>query len=148
MYMCVRISLSLYIYIYNMYVCVSLSLSIYIYIHRYIDRQIDREIERERERERCRTNRLLTTVTCQRSTEVPLRRSALSVCPCGDSWGTPLQLDTSYSRSPVKPPRGQTLRSPRPKVTSMLTPNLERLARGHMEAALQGRNRRKAGDYV
>ena len=57
----------------------------------------------------------------QWSTEVPLGRSALGVCPCGDPWGTLLQLETSYSRAPVKLPRGQTLRSTRPKVTSVLT---------------------------
>ena len=40
----------------------------------------------------------------------------------GDPWGTPLQLERNYSRSHVKPPRGQILRSPRPKVvTSVLT---------------------------
>ena len=44
------------------------------------------------------------------------KRGALSICPCGDPWGTPLQLEISYSWSPIKPPRGQTLRSPRPKV--------------------------------
>ena len=57
----------------------------------------------------------------QCSTEVPIRRSALSVCPCGDPWGTPLQSELSYSWAPVKIPRGQTLRSPRPKVPSVLT---------------------------
>ena len=45
-----------------------------------------------------------------------LRRSALSVCPCGNPWGTPLQSEIRDSWTPVKPPRGQTLRSPRPKV--------------------------------
>ena len=30
------------------------------------------------------------TLYTQRSTEVSLGRSALSVCPCGDPWGTPL----------------------------------------------------------
>ena len=53
----------------------------------------------------------------QRSTEVPLGRSALSVRPCGDPWGTLLHLVRRYSRAPTKPPRGQTLRSPRPKLT-------------------------------
>ena len=38
---------------------------------------------------------------------MPLRRSALSVCPCGHPRGTPLRLDP---RAPVKPSRGQTLR--------------------------------------
>ena len=57
----------------------------------------------------------------QRGTEVPLRRSALSVCPGGDPWGTLLSLEIRYARAPVKPPRGQTLGSPRPKVTSVLT---------------------------
>ena len=52
---------------------------------------------------------------------MPLRRSALSVCPCGNPWWTPLQLEISYSWAPVRPPRGQTLRLPRPKVTSVLT---------------------------
>ena len=46
----------------------------------------------------------------------PPRRSALSVCPCGDPRGTPLQLEIRETWAPVKPPRGQTLRSPRPKV--------------------------------
>ena len=32
--------------------------------------------------------------------------------------GTPLQLEINYSRDPVKPLRGQTLRSPRPKANS------------------------------
>ena len=39
--------------------------------------------------------------------------------PIGDPWGTPLQVETSYAWGPVKPPRGQPLRSPRPKVTSV-----------------------------
>ena len=56
----------------------------------------------------------------QWSTEVPLRRVALGVCPCGDPWGTPFQVNISYSWTPVKPTRGQTPRSPRPKVTSVL----------------------------
>ena len=46
----------------------------------------------------------------------PLRTNSLSVCPCGDPWGTPLQLEINYSWAPVKPPGGQPLRSPRPKV--------------------------------
>ena len=54
-------------------------------------------------------------------TEVPLRRGALSVCPCGDPWGIPLQVEIRHSWAPVRPPRGQTLRSPRPKATSVLT---------------------------
>ena len=57
----------------------------------------------------------------QWSTEVPLRRGARSVCPCGDPWGTPLQLEIKHSWAPAKPPRGQALRSPRPKVNSVLT---------------------------
>ena len=55
---------------------------------------------------------------------MPLRRSALSACPCGDPWGTPLQSEIRCSWAPVRPRRGQTLRSPRPKVTSVLTSNL------------------------
>ena len=65
--------------------------------------------------------RLLASPACineARSTEVPLRRGALSVCPCGDPWS--VQLERRHSWAPVKPPRGQTLRSPRPKVTSAL----------------------------
>ena len=42
----------------------------------------------------------------QRSTKVPLRRSALSACPCCDPCGTPLPLDINYSWSPAKPPKG------------------------------------------
>ena len=57
----------------------------------------------------------------QGSTEVPLSRSALGICPCGDPWGTPLQLEIYHSWAPVKPPRGQPLRSPRPNVYSVLT---------------------------
>ena len=49
----------------------------------------------------------------QRSTEVPPRRSALSVCPCGRPWGTPLQLEIRCSWAPVKPPEGRST-----KVTS------------------------------
>ena len=55
----------------------------------------------------------------QRGTEVPLRRSPVSVRPCGGPWGTPHQLEVRYSWAPVKPPRRQTLRSPRPNVTSV-----------------------------
>ena len=55
---------------------------------------------------------------------MPLRRSALSVCHCGDPWGRLLQVETRHSWAPMKPPRGQTLRSPRPKVPSMLTRHL------------------------
>ena len=62
--------------------------------------------------------RLLSSIT---SSEVPPRRSALSVCPGGDPWGTPTQLEIRDSWAPGKPPRGQTLRSPRPTVTSVLT---------------------------
>ena len=36
------------------------------------------------------------------------------------TWGTPLELEISVSRAPAKPPRGETLRSPRPNVTSVL----------------------------
>ena len=57
----------------------------------------------------------------QQGTEVPLRRSALRVCPCGDPWGTLLQLEIIHSWAPIKPPRGQTLRSPRPRVASVIT---------------------------
>ena len=63
----------------------------------------------------------LSRVLCQRSAEVPVWRSALSVCPCGDPWGTPLQVEMIYSLAPAKLARGQTLRSPRPTVTSVLT---------------------------
>ena len=59
-----------------------------------------------------------------------LRRSALSVCPCGDPWGTLLQLEITYSRAPTKPPQRQTLRSPRPKVTSVLTRQAKAHAKG------------------
>ena len=41
---------------------------------------------------------------------IHIRRSALSVCPCGDPWGTLLQLGIRHSGAPIKPPRGQTLR--------------------------------------
>ena len=57
----------------------------------------------------------------QGSTELALGRSALSVCPCGDPWGTLIQLEITYSWATLKPPGVQTLRSPRPKVTSALT---------------------------
>ena len=50
-----------------------------------------------------------------------LRRSALGVCSSGDPWGTPLQLETRHSWAPVMATRGQTLRSPWPKATSVLT---------------------------
>ena len=55
-----------------------------------------------------------------------IRRLALShgIGTPGDPWGTLLQVEISYSRSPVKPPRRQTLRSPRPKVTSVPTRSL------------------------
>ena len=43
--------------------------------------------------------------------DTPPIRSELFSVPC----------KASYSRSPVKPPRGQTLRSPRPKATSVLS---------------------------
>ena len=33
---------------------------------------------------------------CPWSTEVPLGRNALSVCACGDPWGTPLNAEISY----------------------------------------------------
>ena len=54
-------------------------------------------------------------------------RSALSVCPWGDPW--PLQLETRHSWAPVEPPRGQALRSPRPKDTSVLIRNMHVLTR-------------------
>ena len=41
-------------------------------------------------------------------------------CPCGDPRLTPLPLEIRHSWVPIKPPRGQTLRSPRPRVTSVL----------------------------
>ena len=34
---------------------------------------------------------------------MPLRSSSLSVCPCGDPWGTLLQAERTYSWAPVKP---------------------------------------------
>ena len=37
-------------------------------------------------------------------------KNALSACPCGDAWGTPLQLNMYISWAPTKTPRGQTLR--------------------------------------
>ena len=44
-----------------------------------------------------------------------------TVCPCWDAGGTLVHLEIiGYSWAPIKPPRGQTLRSPRPKVTSAL----------------------------
>ena len=43
-----------------------------------------------------------------------------SVCPSGDHWGTRLQLEIRWSWTPVRPSRGQTLRKPRSKVTSVL----------------------------
>ena len=61
--------------------------------------------------------------TIQRSTEVPLRRSALSVCPCGDLWGTPLQLEISYSRAPTKPPQGRNTEVTSAKGRSCACPN-------------------------
>ena len=48
---------------------------------------------------------------------MPLRRSALSVSPCGDAWGTPLDLETGYSWAPIKPPEGTNT-----KVTSAKGP--------------------------
>ena len=42
---------------------------------------------------------------CQRSAEVPLRRSALHVCPRGGPWGTPLQLDISLFMGSCKAPK-------------------------------------------
>ena len=41
--------------------------------------------------------------------------------PRAHPWGTPLQVEISCSWAPVKTPRGQTLRSPRPNVTSAPT---------------------------
>ena len=45
----------------------------------------------------------------------------LGLWPKFSGGETLLQLEISYSWAPVKPRRGQTLRSPRPKVTSVLT---------------------------
>ena len=82
----------IYVYLYSyISLCLSISLSlctymytcIYIYIYIYIMRG-------------------------QWGTEVPLRRSALSVCPWGDPWGTLLQSEVSCSWAPTKTPRGQT----------------------------------------
>ena len=72
----------IYIYIYT-HLCIYIYMYIYIYIYIYS----------------CLTScRPPATAPrggtlSQRSTEVPLRRTALSVCPCGDAWGTPLQLE-------------------------------------------------------
>ena len=44
---------------------------------------------------------------------MPLRRGALSVCPCGDPWGTPLQVEINYFMGPCNAPKGTN-----PKVTS------------------------------
>ena len=56
---------------------------------------------------------------------MPLRRSALSVRPCEDPWGTLLHLEVGYSRAPYEAPKeGQTPRSRRSKVTSVPTANL------------------------
>ena len=43
-------------------------------------------------------------------------------CTCGNPWGTVLQWQTRHSQAPIETPRGLTLRSPRPKVTSVLSP--------------------------
>ena len=43
--------------------------------------------------------------TTSRHIRCRLRRSALSVCPCGDAWGAPLHLETGYSWAPYEPPR-------------------------------------------
>ena len=62
----------MYMYMY-MYVCVYIYIYVYIYhIHAMHDH--------------------ILRPTPQRDTEVSLRRCALSICPCGDPWGTPLQL--------------------------------------------------------
>ena len=44
-------------------------------------------------------------------------------CPRGDPWGIPLLLEISYSWAPVKPRRGRTPRSPRPKVKVTSVPS-------------------------
>ena len=44
-----------------------------------------------------------------------------SVCPRGDPWGTPLQVETRHPWARSRLPRGQIPRSPRPKVPSVLT---------------------------
>ena len=45
----------------------------------------------------------------------------LVLIPAGNPGGHPSQLEIRCSWAPVKPPRGQTLRPPRQKVTSVLT---------------------------
>ena len=121
-YIYIYLSISIYIYI---YIYIYLYTYIYIYIYTYIYLP-----DGVRPRHRVLASRTIFLRLCQSlrasvaqgSTEVPLRRSALSACPCGDAWGTPLQLETRHSWAPVKTPRGQTLRSPRPKVTSAVFP--------------------------
>ena len=39
------------------------------------------------------------------------KKKCPSVCPCGDPWRTLLQSKANHSWAPIKPPRGQTLRS-------------------------------------
>ena len=57
----------------------------------------------------------------QWSAEEPLRRSALSVCPRGGPLGdTPPTRNKEFHAHLWSPQWGQTLRSPRPKVTSVL----------------------------
>ena len=92
MYSCIHVCMYVCMYVYTyiyIYICIYIyTHDIYIYIYIYMHRSA-------------------------------LRRSALGVCPCGDPWWTLLQLEIeiSYSLAPrkPKPPRGQTLRSPRPK---------------------------------
>ena len=52
---------------------------------------------------------------------MPLRRSALSVCPWGDSRGTLLQSEICYSRAPYKDPEGANTKVPSAKVASVLS---------------------------
>ena len=114
--------------------CVSLSLYIYIYIER--EREIDIHTYTMTKYTRAATadsnvnehRHVLRHSISQHhiiqsipDIKVTLRRSALSVCPRGDPWGTLLRLEINYSRAPSKTTRGQPLRSPRPKVTSVLT---------------------------
>ena len=69
-----------------------------------------------------------------------------SVCPWGDPWETLLQLERSYSWAPIETPRGQTLRSPRPKVTSVLSRKACAERRCSSLVALRGeRNSGKSG---
>ena len=47
----------------------------------------------------------------ERSTEEPLRRSALSVCPCGDAWGASPPIRNRLSLGPRKAPKGTKVTS-------------------------------------